>query len=92
MIRYRKRNRYPRDHATVAVRAQVSVHCPAFLRTPLEVTVVPLEQWTTALLFASLSERAILRALDVLLLEKTLVVCGRDLDMVSRRVEEREEI
>lgn len=48
---------------------------------------MPLEQWTTALLFSSLSERAILRALDVLLLEKTLVVCGKDLAMVSREVE-----
>lgn len=46
---------------------------------------MPLEFWTTAVVFASIAEEVIVRALDTLLLEKTLVVCGRDLDMVSKR-------
>lgn len=61
---------------------QISLHCPAFLRAPLELTPAPLELWATAVLFGSVAEDTILRALDVLLLEKTLVVCGRDLGMV----------
>ncbi|CAM9767632.1 unnamed protein product, partial [Scytosiphon promiscuus] len=62
---------------------KVSLHCPAYLRGPLEVTPTSLEQWSTAVLFSCVSEEATLQALDVLLLEKTLVVCGRDLGMVS---------
>lgn len=61
---------------------KVSLHCPAFLRAPLEVTSTALELWSTAVLFSCVSEQATLQALDVLLLEKTLVVCGRDLGMV----------
>ncbi|CAM9662911.1 unnamed protein product [Pylaiella littoralis] len=62
---------------------KISVHCPAFLRAPLELTSTALELWSTAVLFGCVSEQTALRALDVLLLEKTLVVCGRDLGMVS---------
>ncbi len=62
---------------------QVSLHCPAYLRAPLELTPTALELWSTAVLFGCVSEETTLQALDVLLLEKTLVVCGRDLGMVS---------
>eukprot|EP00903_Cladosiphon_okamuranus_P014764 g13681.t1 len=62
---------------------KVSLHCPAYLRAPLEVASTALELWSTAVLFSCVSEQATLQALDVLLLEKTLVVCGRDLGMVS---------
>ncbi|CAB1120011.1 unnamed protein product [Ectocarpus sp. CCAP 1310/34] len=62
---------------------KVSLYCPAFLRAPLELTPPSLELWSTAVLFGCVSERTILRALDLLLLEKTLVVCGRDIGIVS---------
>ncbi|CAM9320441.1 unnamed protein product, partial [Hapterophycus canaliculatus] len=62
---------------------KVSLHFPAYLRRPLEVTPTALELWSSAVLFSCISEEATLQALDVLLLEKTLVVCGRDLGMVS---------
>ena len=64
---------------------QVSLYCPGYLRAPLEVTSTALELWSTAVLFSCVSEQATLQALEVLLLEKTLVVSGRDLGMVSVR-------
>jgi hypothetical protein len=44
---------------------------------------VPLQHWTTAVLFSRLSADVIIRCLNVLLLETTLVIVGEDLGLVS---------
>ncbi|CAM9922837.1 unnamed protein product, partial [Ectocarpus sp. 13 AM-2016] len=71
------------DKSCIEEGKKVSLYCPAFLRAPVELTPPSLELWSTAVLFGRVSERTILRAVDVLLLEKTLVVCGRDIGIVS---------
>ncbi|CAM9125621.1 unnamed protein product [Ectocarpus sp. 12 AP-2014] len=71
------------DKSCIEEGKKVSLYCPAFLRAPLELTPPSLELWSTAVLFGCVSEQTILRAVDVLLLEKTLVVCGRDIGIVS---------
>ncbi|CAM9755420.1 unnamed protein product, partial [Laminaria digitata] len=83
MLRDRFLHQVRTDRSCVGEGKKVSIHCPAFLRAPLELTSPSLDLWSTAVLFSSVAEEIILRALDALLLEKTLVVCGRDVGMVS---------
>ncbi|CAN0303654.1 unnamed protein product, partial [Ectocarpus fasciculatus] len=83
MVRDKFLQQVRNDKSCIEEGKKVSLYCPAFLRAPLELTPPSLELWSTAVLFGCVSEGTILRALDVLLLEKTLVVCGRDIGIVS---------
>ncbi|CAM9989406.1 unnamed protein product, partial [Discosporangium mesarthrocarpum] len=61
---------------------KTTIQFPGFLSSPLEFCLVPPSYWAPAMLFTMLPASTVVKAVDVLMLEKTLVVCGGDLGMV----------
>lgn len=62
----------------------VDVSSPSYIKTfRFESRTTELAEWTTAALFSTLPAPVVLQVLSLLLLEKSLIVCGSDMGLVS---------
>jgi len=62
----------------------ISVSCPAYIKAlRIEARATSHTEWTCAALFCTLPAPVVVQILSLLLLEKSLIVCGSDLGLVS---------